>query len=121
MGSGYFAYQTMELQCVDMGLVGSIINQSFNQCSALKTIILRKSDALVTINNVNNFASTPFANGGTGGTIYIPKALYDHLGDNSSLDYQHATNWSTVYGYGTITWAKIEGSIYESTDWIISV
>lgn len=49
----------------------------------------------------------------TGGTIYIPKVLYDHLGDGTSLDYKAATNWSTVDGYGAITWAKIEGSAYE--------
>ena len=47
------------------------------------------------------------------GTIYIQKVLYDRLGDGASLDYKAATNWSTVDGYGTITWAKIESSAYE--------
>lgn len=121
MGSGYFCYQSYELQVIDLGLVSSIINTSFIQCSALETIILRKSDGLTTLGNVNNFNNTKFANGGAGGTIYIPKTLYDHLGDGTSLDYKAASNWSTIDGYGTITWAKIEGSIYEATDWILSV
>ena len=85
----------------------------FQNCSALKTLVLRKTSSVVGLANVSAFSGTPFANGGSGGTIYIPKVLYDHLGDNSAYDYQHATNWSTVQGYGTITWAKIEGSIYE--------
>lgn len=78
----------------------------------MATIILRKSSGIVTLGQTSVFNNTPFKSGGTGGTIYIPKAMYDHLGDNSSYDYKAATNWSTVDGYGTITWAKIEGSIY---------
>jgi hypothetical protein len=66
------------------------------------------------MSNANAFSNSHFKSGGTGGTIYIPKVLYDHLGDNSSLDYKKATNWTTVNGYGTITWEKIEGSIYET-------
>jgi hypothetical protein len=80
----------------------------------MATIILRKSSGIVTLGQTAVFNNTPFKSGGTGGTIYIPKVLYDHLGDNSSLDYKAATNWTTVNGYGTITWAKIEGSIYET-------
>lgn len=86
----------------------------FQQAANLATIVLRKSDVLTQLLGVQAFNSTPFASGGTGGTIYIPKVLYDHLGDNSSLDYKAASNWSTVDGYGTITWKKIEGSQYES-------
>lgn len=79
----------------------------------LDTLILRCS-TLVTLGNINNVVGTKFKSGGTGGTIYIPKVLYDHLGDGSSSDYQSATNWVTVYEYGTITWAQIEGSQYEN-------
>ena len=66
--------------------------------------------------NTNAFNSTPFASGGTGGTIYIPETLYNHLGDGTALDYKSATNWSVIDAYGTITWAKIEGSPYEVTE-----
>lgn len=85
---------------------------AFGNCSALTTLILRGT-TLSALSNVNVFNGTPFRSGGSGGTIYIPKSLYDHLGDGSSSDYKAATNWSTLNGYGTVTWAKIEGSIYE--------
>ena len=121
MNSGYFAYQSAQLQVIDMGVVAQILNQSFNMCTALSTIIMRKSDGITTLNSTNNFASTPFKSGGTGGTIYIPEVLYNHLGDGTEYDYKSATNWSTCDGYGTITWAKIEGSQYENTAWILQV
>jgi len=85
----------------------------FEGDTLLDTIVLRVPN-LISMSYNNNFGSTPFASGGTGGTIYIPKSLYDHLGDGTSLDYKAATNWSTLDGYGTITWAKIEGSPYEN-------
>ena len=102
---------TRKLHTVDWGKA-NLVGNLFNYCQNLKTLILRKT-MIATLPNVALFTGTPFANGGTGGTIYIPESLYDHLGDGSSSDYQSATNWSTVHGYGTITWAKIEGSIYE--------
>lgn len=85
----------------------------FTGCQKLKTIILRLP-RMVSFVNVSVFNDTPFAQGGTGGTIYIPKTYYDHLGDGTGLDLKSATNWSTIDGYGTITWAQIEGSIYET-------
>ena len=89
---------------------------AFNGCSSLTTFIMRYPYELTKLGNTNNFTGTPFDSGGSGGTIYIPKNLYDHLGDGTTLDYKAATNWSTLDGYGTITWAKIEGSYYE-THW----
>ena len=80
--------------------------------SNCNVIILRKSSIVTCANST--FNSSKFASGGAGGTIYIPKSLYDHLGDNTSSDYKAATNWSTVNEYGTITWAQIEGSQYEN-------
>lgn len=85
----------------------------FNGCIALDLIIIRSS-ALQPINNVNVLNNTPFKSGGAGGDIYIPKSLYDHLGDGTQYDYKAATNWATYDGYGTITWHAIEGSIYET-------
>lgn len=100
------------LSTVDLGACSNIDSNCFKNCTNLNTIVLRRTTTCG-LGNVNAFAGSPFASGGTGGTIYIPKTLYDHLGDGTSSDYQSATNWSTVHGYGTITWAKIEGSIYE--------
>lgn len=103
------------LHTADMTAKGSLGFPAnfFSGCTVLTTLILREA-AIYTLVNISAFNSSPFASGGAGGTIYIPKALYDHLGDGTSSDYKAATNWSTINGYGTITWAKIEGSIYET-------
>lgn len=120
VGQNNIFYNCTQLAIADLGsatdTVGStnIMNQYFFYgCSSLTTVIIRKP-VIAKLGNINSFAGTPFASGGTGGTIYIPKSLYDHLGDGGSYDYKAATNWSTVDGYGTITWAKIEGSYYET-------
>ena len=86
---------------------------AFIQCSSLKTIILRSPDTLGALYNVNCFNLTPYASNGSGGTIYLSKEMYAHLGDGSALDYKAATNWSTLDGYGKITWKSLEGSPYE--------
>ncbi len=88
-------------------------NLTYRNCP-LQIIVIRTPAAVAIMQNAACFNGTPFASGGAGGTIYIPKALYDHLGDGTALDYKAATNWSTIDGYGTITWAQIEGSIYET-------
>lgn len=93
---------------------GNIGASAFRECNKLATIIIR-GNALIPMANISAFSfNNIWKSGGSGGTIYISKAMYDHLGDGTALDYKAATNWSTVDGYGTITWAKIEGSIYET-------
>lgn len=87
--------------------------RGFQNSPHLTALIFRRKDSVPTLVNVNAFDSTPFKSGGAGATIYIPKVLYDHLGDGTALDYQSATNWSTIHARGTITWAQIEGSEYE--------
>lgn len=91
----------------------TIWGAAFQKCTKIKTIVLRSPDSVVGLQSTSALQNTPFDNGGSGGTIYIPKALFDHLGDGTSLDYKAATNWSTFDSYGTITWAKIEGSVYD--------
>ena len=104
------------LKVVDIGSnAGGFTNQSFVGCSSLDTLILRCAGSVWVMDNVNVFNGTRFASGGAGGTIYIPESLYSHIGDGTALDYTSANNWATVSGYGTITWAKIEGSPYEHT------
>ena len=109
-----FAGSSALLNAVDLRsattLGGSYV---FNNRSGLTTIILGSS-SVPSLGNINVFNNTPFASGGSGGTIYIPESLYNHLGDGTALDYKAAANWSTIDGYGTVTWAKIEGSQYEN-------
>ena len=91
---------------------GNVAGSSFKGCANLQTIILRGA-ALQVLSNTNAFDNSAFKSGGTGGTIYIPKSLFNHLGDGTASDYKAANNWATIDGYGTITWAQIEGSAYD--------
>ena len=94
--------------------IQSFYTNALTNLPKLDTLILRRDTSLTLLwGGTSVFNGTPFASGGTGGTIYIPKVFYDHLGDGTESDYKAATNWSTIDGYGTITWAKIEGSQYE--------
>lgn len=94
------------LQVVDALISNGITNQNnFNGCSALKTLIIRKS-GVATLSNVNNFTGTPFDSGGSGGTLYVPSSQIS--------SYQSASNWSTILGYTNNQIKAIEGSIYET-------
>lgn len=106
-------YGCSNLEAIDCtgGTTGG--SNIFANCTKLNLIILRKSDGIAALNSNNAFNNTPFASGKAGGTIYIPKVLYDALGTGTN-DYKAAANWSTIDGYGTITWAQIEGSYYET-------
>ena len=101
------------LASADIGQCATIDVNGFQDCSSLTTLVMRKSNSICALNG-GGLTNTPYDQNGSGGTIYIPKALYDHLGDGTSLDYKAATRWSTIDAYNTITWAKIEGSYYET-------
>ena len=107
-------FNCQSLTTLDLGQAHNSISGNFAVNAPLTTLILRYENGICPLGSATAFNATPFNEGGTGGTIYIPEVLYNHLGDGSSLDYQSATNWSVVHGYGTITWAKIEGSYYET-------
>lgn len=92
---------------------GRIAGNDFKDCTNLSTIVLRNLTT-ATLASTTAFTNTPFASGKTGGTIYIPSDHYQALGTGTSLDYKSATNWSIMDGWGTITWANIYGSPYES-------
>lgn len=111
--SAYAFTSSANIKTFDFEKLLSIGNVALSGSGNLDTLVLRKT-SIVSLGSVACFGKTPFKDGGAGGTIYIPKSLYDHLGDGTANDYKAATNWATVDGYGTITWAKIEGSIYET-------
>lgn len=84
----------------------STINNNNNfDSTALDTIILRNNSSICNLNGINSFNNTPFASGGSGGTLYVPEALIE--------TYQSATNWSTILGYENNQILPIEGSQYE--------
>ena len=109
----YGFFYCTNLKYYDTSRANDFAKTKFSGCSSLDTIVLRNS-TVISMTQSNSLQNTPFWTGKTGGTIYIPKVLYDELGTGSSLDYKSATNWSVYEGYGTITWAQIEGSQYET-------
>ena len=77
---------------------------AFSYCSNLSILVLG-STTLVPMHYTSTFNYSSLASGGSGCTIYVPSNLIS--------SYKVATNWKTYDGYGTITWAAIEGSPYE--------
>lgn len=95
-----------QLEDVDIGSAKAIGGYAFANCYKLQTLILRKTGSICTLSNVSAFLNTPMRGyNGLSGTIYVPSALIS--------TYQTATNWSTIYGEGYVTFAAIEGSEYE--------
>lgn len=84
----------------------SIAANALRSASSFNTLIIRASDAVRSLGNISAFNDTPFASGGTGGTLYVPNALL--------AGYQTASNWSTILGYTNNQIKKIEGSYYET-------
>lgn len=76
-----------------------------NTTSSLTDVIIRATSIPVCVSG--NSLPTRLTN------YYIPKSLYDHLGDGTSMDYQNASNWATFYNNGYCNFVQIEGSIYD--------
>lgn len=77
-------YGCTKLQHADCGLLGNLPAQTFNACSALTELILRKSNSICTLSNVNAINNTPIGKGT--GYVYVTSALKE--------DYASNTNWS---------------------------
>lgn len=74
------------LRTVDLPVVTSIGASAFNLCSSLSTLILRNTNMVCALSNVNAIGnSTPIASGT--GYIYVPSALVD--------SYKADSKWST--------------------------
>lgn len=105
IGSNMFKNCSL-LAFADLGAPSVRINGgAFNGCSSLKTVVIRKDNSVLPLNNIDAFSNSPFDSGGTGGTLYVPQSLIS--------SYQSASNWSTILGYTNNSIKKIEGSIYE--------
>ena len=94
------------LEKVDLNAPSSILTNTFALDASLSVLIIRKTGSICTLQNIAAFTNTPFASGGTGGTLYVPSALVS--------SYQSATNWSTILGYANNSIQAIEGSQYEN-------
>lgn len=105
LGGNGFRSGGSVVETIDMDS-GNLPAYAFNGCSALKTLILRKSSVMTLANSGTCVTGSPMAQGGSGTTVYVPNSLIS--------TYQTASNWSTLKGWGTVTFVKIEGTIYET-------
>ena len=95
----------------DSAMVYNIQAATFTNCASLSVVVIRYSPNtgagnISALANVSAFNGTPFASGGSGGTLYVPSAKI--------ATYQAATNWSTILGYPNNQIKAIEGSYYET-------
>ena len=99
ISSNMFAYSSL-LKRLDFPSVESISGGAFSGCARLVTVILRKADAVCTLENVNAFNNTPIAKGT--GFVYVPDDLVEQ--------YKAATNWST-YANQIKPIGELEGTV----------
>lgn len=107
-GNGDYIFSNCtSLEKIDFGPLTPRLGRyfTFNYDSRLNTIVIRSS-SVANVLSLNVFNGTPFASGGTGGTVYVPQALI--------ASYQAATNWSVILGYANNSIQAIEGSAYEN-------
>lgn len=104
--SGSGTYSCVNMTTADIGETKAINQYAFAYCNSLRQLVLRRSDAICSLSNVNAFNNTPFTGyNGLSGTVYVPQALIS--------TYEAATNWSTLVAGGHLTFAAIEGSEFE--------
>lgn len=105
-GSSYYSNfeGCSNLSAVDMS-TNRVNRAMFSGCSNL-SVLVHRATSQQALENISAFTSTPFADGGSGGTLYVPQALISA--------YQAAANWSTILGYENNQILPIEGSVYET-------
>lgn len=104
-GSATAANACQHLEICDIGKAKSIAANTFANCYKLQTLIMRRT-SVTTCANVSAFLNTPIrGRSGLTANIYVPSALIS--------SYQSASVWTTINGYGYVTWNAIEGSPYE--------
>lgn len=91
-----------KLASFDMGTgSGRFSGSYFEGCTLLNMIVIRSSST-TTLSSTSVFKNTPFASGGSGGTLYVPQSKIS--------DYQGASNWSTILGYANNSIKSIEST-----------
>lgn len=104
-GSATAANACQHLEICDIGKAKSIAANTFANCYKLQTLIMRRT-SVTTCANVSAFLNTPLrGRNSLTAEIYVPEALIE--------SYKAASVWTTINGYGFVTWKALEGSIYE--------
>lgn len=105
-GSTTAADACQQMEIADIGKTRAIGANAFANCNKLQTLVLRRTDAICTLNDVSALLNTPMRGyNSLTGTVYVPNDLIS--------TYKTATNWSTLYSGGTVNFVAIEGSEYE--------
>lgn len=99
-------YGCAALHHLDFHVATKIESYALYGCQALGVIILRRT-SVCSLANTNALTNTPFASGKAGGKLLIPSALV--------TQYQNATNWTTLYGYGTNKFLALEDYTVDGT------
>lgn len=96
------------LKYIDLGPSFGRLNASdaLQSCSSLDMLVIRRT-TVSPLNNINNFNNTPFASGGSGGTLYVPASLLS--------SYEAASGWSTILGYTNNQIKSIESTHTDPT------
>ena len=84
------------LKTVDLGFGNKIDRSAFEGCTVLDTLILRRTAGIVSLAN-----ATPFLNGTTDVTVYVPSDLI--------ATYQADSNWAAQT---VVTFSALENSAY---------
>lgn len=100
--SSYMFNNCTLLTYADLNNISGITGASVFENTGINLMVIRKTDNIATLSNINNFTNTPLAATGTGGDIYVPSSL--------KTQYEQATNWSAL----NATFKAIEGSYYET-------
>lgn len=79
---------------------------TFSNASYFNFLVLRRNTRVI-LGATSAFNGTPFASGGTGGTLYVPQAILN--------DYTSATNWNTILGYTNNQIKSIESTHTDPT------
>lgn len=102
IGAAGFRNNTAMVLC-DIGRAG-IGGQCFTGCTALRTLIIRRTDAVVAIHAWSSAVMGGIYSNPTASTIYVPSALIS--------SYQTANKWSSAYSAG-VTFSALETSPYK--------
>ena len=95
-----------KLEMADLGHANQLSSGTFQNCSSLETLVLRRTGTSGTaLPLMNALSGTPDTEDGSGGTVYVPSAMIEW--------YQNATNWGYLWANGTVDFVPLEGSEYE--------
>lgn len=94
------------LESADFKSCGKIGGSAFKYCSSLRTLVIRRTDAVATATSMGSQQFGGIYNNPNESAIYVPSALVS--------SYQTASNWSALYALNNNIFKAIEGSIYET-------